>query len=615
MSVISDLLKDDVKRSVLLLVVSAASLVISFSGVMDWSPVDPAWVAIVLCGAPILWDAVTGLVLRHDIKADVLVAMAIIAAICLQEWFAAGEVALIMEIGGLLEDISAAKANKGIEHLASLMPVTGRIVGPDGEREVPVEEIPIDSIVRVRPGESVPVDGVIVSGTTSIDQSVITGESVPVDRTVGDGVFSGTMNQMGAFDMRVTKASEDSSIQRMTRMVSSVDADKTRMVRVADRWATYLVAIVMVLALATFIVTRDIYRAVTVMIVFCPCAFILATPTAVVAAIGNLTKHGVLVKDGDSLERMSEVDTVVFDKTGTITVGRPTVVDRSTVIDPERFDLLVVSAESMSEHPLGKAMVSGIGGPRIDPESFTMTVGRGVSASVDGSDVLIGNMCMMEESGIDVPGDVLEKVDSLHEEGCTSVFVAVDGSYAGTVTLSDTIRDESATAVSELKVMGIDTILLTGDNECSASHIAKTAGIDSFTASCVPETKLERISELQDNGSKVCMVGDGVNDAPALRKAWVGMAMGGAGTDIAVDAADMALVKDGIGEIPHVIDVSRLMMGKVRHNIVFSLCWNFIAVALAMTAVLGPVEGAIIHNVGSVVVVVNSALLLIHNRR
>ena len=615
MSVVSDLLKDDVNRSVLLLVISAASLVLSFTGVLGDLPVDPAWVAIILCGVPILWDAVTGLVLRHDIKADVLVAMAIIAAVCLQEWFAAGEVALIMEIGGLLEDISAAKANKGIERLVSMMPVTGRIVGPNGEREVPVGDIRIGDVVRVRPGESVPVDGVIVNGMTSIDQSVITGESVPVDKTVGDEVYSGTMNQMGAFDLRVTKVSEDSSLQRMAQMVSSVDADKTRMVRVADRWATYLVAIVMVLALATFVITQDIYRAVTVMIVFCPCAFILATPTAVVAAIGNLTKHGVLVKDGDSLERMSQVDTIVFDKTGTITIGKPTVVDRFTVINPERFDRLVVSAESLSEHPLGKAIVSGIGGPKDDPGMFRMVVGRGVHATVDGSDVMVGNIEMMEESGVAVTSDVIDRVDSFHEKGCTSVYVAVDGEFAGTVTLSDTIRGESSKAVSDLRGMGIGTVLLTGDNERSASNIASTAGIDRFKASCVPETKLGEITELQDKGSKVCMVGDGVNDAPALRKAWVGIAMGGAGTDIAVDAADMALVKDGIGEIPHVVDVSRLMMRKVRHNIVFSMCWNFLAVALAMMAVLGPIEGAIVHNVGSVAVVVNSALLLIHRRR
>ncbi len=612
-----DFLKDDVKRSVLRLIVAAVSLIISFFYGSEF-PIDPAWVAIILCGAPILWDAVTGLILRHDIKADVLVAIAIIAAIALQEWFAAGEVALIMEIGGFLEDFSAAKANKGIEALQSMSPKTGRVVEGDDVREVPVDEIQVGQTVRVLPGESIPVDGRIVAGETSIDQSVITGESMPVDKVVGDTVFSGTMNQMGSFDLIVEKSADDSSFQRMVDMVSSVDAEKTRMVRVADRWATWLVAIVMVLAIVTYVFTEDIYRAVTVCIVFCPCAFILATPTAVVAAIGNLAKRGVLVKDGDSLERMSEIDTVAFDKTGTITEGRPKVIELSSVADGDVLLRTVASAESGSEHPLAKAFVSyavekGVKPSR--PDSFKMTVGRGVEAVVEGKRVLIGNIRMIEEASVKVPEDSLQRSESLHSEGCTVVFVCIDGEFSGYVAFSDSIRQTSKDTVSGIGSFGAGCILLTGDNERAAAHMASAAGIGEFISECTPETKVSAIDERQSSGHKVCMVGDGVNDAPALRKAWVGIAMGTTGSDIAADASDMVLVKDGLESIPHLIGLSRKMMKKVRFNIGFSMCWNFMAVALSMFAILGPVTGALVHNFGSVLVVVNSALLLIYGRK
>ncbi len=615
MTAVSDFIKDDVKRSVLLLLISGVSLVVSFFWGKEM-PVDPAFVAIVLCGIPILWDATTGLLLRHDIKADVLVAIAIIAALILNEWFAAGEVAFIMEIGGFLEDFSAAKANKGIEALQKMSPKVGRIVDGEDVREVPVEQIEVGQTVRVLPGESIPVDGRLVSGETSVDQSVITGESMPVDKRAGDQVFSGTINQMGAFDMVVEKDSENSSFQRLVGMVSSVDAEKTRMVRVADKWATWLVAIVMVLALSTYLLTNDIYRAVTVCIVFCPCAFILATPTAVVSAIGNLARRGILVKDGDSLERMSQVDTVAFDKTGTITEGRPKVMEIHP--DSRDFITMIASAESSSEHPLAKAFMEYSRSKDVvysSPEAFRMTVGRGIEANVSGKSVMIGSAGMLKEANVSVPDDVSERSQYLYSEGCTVVFAAVDGVYSGYIVFSDSIRGSSESMVTELRDMGVGTMLLTGDNARAAVHIASQAGITDVRAECTPETKMSFIADFQENGRKVCMIGDGVNDAPALKKAWVGIAMGGTGSDIAADAADMVLVKDGIDMLPHTMRLSKKMMSKVRFNIVFSMSWNFIAVALSMAAVLTPVTGALVHNVGSVAVVVNSALLLMYGKK
>ena len=614
MSRFNDLFDRDEAISLLRLMVSGVSLVASFL-VGDDLPIDPAWVAIVLCGAPILWDAATGLVLRHDIKADVLVAIAIIASLALGEWFAAGEVALIMEIGGFLEDFSSRRARRGIEALSDMSPRTGRVVDHGGVSEVPVEEIGIGQTVRVLPGEAVPVDGRVVSGETSIDQSVITGESMPVDKAPGDEVFSGTVNQMGAFDILVEKTSGESSFQRLVGMVESVDADKTRMVRIADRWATRLVALVLALVLATYIATGDVYRAVTVMIVFCPCAFILATPTAVVAAIGNLAKRGVLVRDGDALERMSQVDTVAFDKTGTVTEGRPKVVwsDGS-----DRVLSAAASAESMSEHPLAKVLVAYARSKDVEvsaPGSFRMTVGRGVEASVDGGSVSIGSLRMMEESGIAIPEDVLLRSQGIHDEGGTVVFVSIDGGYAGCFAFSDTIRGTSEETVSELRSMGVGSILLTGDNSRVASRIAAEAGIGDVKAECRPEDKMAEIDLLQSEGRRVCMVGDGVNDAPALKKAWVGIAMGATGSDMAAEASDIVLVKDGLDAIPHLAGISCRMMAKVRLNIGFSLCWNALAVAMSMAALLTPVTGALVHNIGSVFVVVNSALLLLYGGR
>ena len=613
----ADLIGNEVRSSLLVLLVSGVSLAISLL-YPDLMPSDMAWIAIVLCGAPILWDAATGLILHHDIKADVLVAIAIIAALYLGEWFAAGEVALIMEIGGFLEDFSAAKASKSIEALQKMSPKTGRIVDGDDVKEVPVEEIGIGQTVRVLPGESVPVDGKVIAGETSIDQSVITGESMPVDKLVGDPVFSGTINQMGSFDMIVEKSSAESSFQKMVGMVSSVDAEKTRMVRIADKWATWLVAIVMVLALLTYLITNDIYRAVTVCIVFCPCAFILATPTAIVAAIGNLAKRGILVRDGDALERMSQVDTVAFDKTGTITEGRPSVVEMTAVKDREELIGLVASAESGSEHPLAKAFVSyadsnGIKHSR--PEEFRMIVGRGIEASVEGRKVLIGNKKMVEEASISIPEDAMSRAQSLYDEGSTVVFVACDGEYSGLVAFSDSIRQTSKDTVESLRGSGVRCMLLTGDNDRAAAHMASVAGIDEFRAECVPETKVSAIDGVQGSGGKVCMVGDGVNDAPALKKAWVGIAMGATGTDIAADASDMVLVKDGLDSLPHLLGISKKMMSKIRFNIAFAMGWNCIAVVLSMMAVLDPVTGALVHNVGSVLVVVNSALLLMYGRK
>ena len=604
------------KKDVALLCVSGAALVLSLTGLSPL-PFDPAWIAIVLCGLPILLEAFIGLVTSFDIKADVLVSLALIASVCIGEDFAAGEVAFIMQLGALLEDLTVAKARAGIEKLVHLTPQTARIVNGNQEHMVPVEQVRVGDVLRVLPGEAVPVDGVILSGQTSVNQAVMTGESLPVDKSAGDEVSSGTVNQFGAFEMRATKVGEDSSIQRMVRLVQSADAGKAKIVGLADRWATWIVVIALSSAALTWLISGQIIRAVTILVVFCPCALVLATPTAIMAAIGNATRHGFLVREGDALERLAKVSKLTFDKTGTLTYGTPKVVHVESVeggVEPKSLYRLSASAEQLSEHPLGKAIVQSFRQESQDDlwnaEAFRMLPGRGVAAVVDGKRVLAGNKELLAEEGIPLAEELELTAKHYLERGCTLTYVALDGRCAGYIALSDTLREESRHTIDRLQALGVQPVLLTGDHESAASAIAEQLHIREVHANCLPEEKLRRIAAYQENQEDVCMIGDGINDAPALKKANVGIAMGGVGSDIAIDAADIALVNDDVSELPHLIALSRRMMTTIKWNMSFSMLLNFVAILLAMIGTLNPVVGALVHNAGSVLVIANSALLL-----
>ncbi|MBR5998922.1 MAG: cation-translocating P-type ATPase, partial [Candidatus Methanomethylophilaceae archaeon] len=363
------------RKDAVFIAVSAAALAVSLL-YGDVGGFDTAWIAVMLCGISISVDAISGLLLRHDIRADVIVFIALCAALYIGDVFTAGEVAAIMQIGGLLEGVTAERARSGIGKLIDMSPATARLVDEEGESVINASDVKEGDILRVLPGETVPADGILISGSTSIDQSFMTGESLPADKTAGDEVYGGTVNQYGAFDMRAIRDGEDSSIQRMIRLVDSADAGKATTVRAADRWATWIVALIAVIAVSVYLLTEDIVRTVAVLVVFCPCAFILATPTAVVAAIGNASKHGFLVRDGGSLERLSKADRAVFDKTGTLTYGRFEVasVEPADGIDKMYLYSVAASAESMSEHPLGKAVVrdyQSLGGRPKSPEGFS----------------------------------------------------------------------------------------------------------------------------------------------------------------------------------------------------------------------------------------------------
>ncbi len=604
------------KKDITFLIISGAALILSIFKLLPL-PFDAAWVAIILCGVPIILEALIGLITEFDIKADVLVSIALVASVFIGEDFAAGEVAFIMQLGALLEELTVAKARAGIEKLVHLTPQTARIIADGEQKIVPAEEVCINDILRVLPGETVPVDGVITSGQTSVNQAVMTGESLPVDKAVGDAVSSGTVNQFGAFEMRATKVGEDSSIQRMIRLVQSADAGKAKIVGIADRWATWIVVIALTAAAFTWLFTGEIIRAVTILVVFCPCALVLATPTAIMAAIGNATKHGFLVREGDALERLAGVSKITFDKTGTLTYGTPQVVKAESVlsnITNNELYALCASAEAMSEHPLGKAVTrcykQEAGEELLKTDKFKMIPGRGVCCVVNGKAVLAGNREMLEENSIQIRQNIITQAEKYLEQGCTIIYIAVNNMLAGYIALSDTVRNESSKMIDSLFRLNVQPVLLTGDHKNAAQAIAKQLHISEVHANCLPEDKLKWINRYRESKQSVCMIGDGINDAPALKAADVGIAMGGVGSDIAVDAADIALVDDEVKELPHLIALSKRMMTTIKINMSFSMGLNFLAIVLAILGILDPVVGALVHNAGSVLVIINSALLL-----
>ena len=609
-------LENEPKKTLVCAVISAVSLVLSITGALkSLLPFDIAWAAIILCGIPILVGAFKGVVFEHDIKADLLVSLALIAAAATGEFFAAGEVALIMQIGSLLEDYTSGKAREGIEKLIDMTPRTARVVRDGTTAEIPAEEVAEGDILSILAGETIPVDGTILTGETSIDQAVMTGESIPVDKKAGDTVSSGTVNQYGTFTMRADARSENSSLQRMVRLAKEAEENKAPIVTAADRWATWLVVIALACAVLTWIFTGNFLRAVTVLVVFCPCAFILATPTAVLAGIGNAAKYGIIVRSGDALERLSKIRRVAFDKTGTLTHGKPQAA-AAVSISPQYSDAdilrLAALTEQKSEHPLGKAILAAyeqVGGKTEEVKDFRVIAGQGVSALAEGKRIIAGKEDLMHSLGI----DVAEGLEACREElgkGSTIVYISADDALIGCIALRDTLREDAGETLEKLKAVGIAPMLLTGDNEQAARAIAETVGIHDVRANLLPEEKMKVIKEYAGGAEPICMIGDGVNDALALTGADAGIAMGGIGSDIAIESADAVLVSDEIKRLPYLFGLMQKVMKKVHVNIIASLIINLTAVVLSACGVLGPVTGALWHNCGSVFVVVNAALLL-----
>ena len=589
------------------IVISGAALLASMLDIRPL-PFDLAWLAVILCGVPIVWGALKGLVTEFDIKADVLVSIALIASLTIGEDFAAGEIAFIMQLGSLLEEATVARARAGIEKLVRLSPRTARRIVDGKEEIIRAEDVRKGDILRVLPGEAIPADGVITMGETSVNQAVMTGEPLPVDKTAGDEVASGTVNQFGSFEMRALKVGENSSIQRMIRLVQSADAGKAKIVCLADRWATWIVVMALTTAVVTGYITGEVIRAVTVLVVFCPCALVLATPTAVMAAIGNAARHGFLVREGDALERLAQVKRVAFDKTGTLTYGRPQVAavkSFNNALTDDDLYLYTASVEKLSEHPLAQAVVTSFVKNVLPADAFKMYAGRGVEGKVNGLKITAGNEKLFA-AGIIIAREITAAAQQYAQSGCSIIYVAVNGEAAGFIALADTVRH----MLAGVKRAGKTTMLLTGDHFNAAESVAAMVGVDEVYAGCLPEDKLHIIAGCEDKGEHICMLGDGINDAPALKKACTGIAMGGVGSDIAVDAADIVLINDDFKEFGHLLELSGQMMQTIRKNIIFSLVLNFTAIVLAVTGILSPVAGALVHNAGSVAVIISSALLL-----
>ena len=581
-------------------------------------PFEPSWITVIICGFPLVYLSIRRIVYNKGISkisSALLISMAMFAAIAIGDIFAAGEVAFIMALGALLEEATTERAKKGLKKLISLAPVKGRKIQDNKEIMISVESIQSGDYLRILPGETIPVDGRIINGETTVDQSIMTGESIPVDKTIDDDVFGGTINCFGAIDIIATKVGEDSSIQKMIQLIRNAEQKQAPIQRIADTVASRLVPIALMIACIGYLVTGNIIVGVTVLVVFCPCALVLATPTAVMAAIGQATKHGVIIKSGEILETMGKVDTMAFDKTGTLTHGQLSV-QSILVVDTDYSEVdilqLAASAEAKSEHPIGKAIVSHAIHQDLQilaTTSFTMSVGRGIIAVINGVTLYCGHERFLEENNIIVDERVQQNVNTYRSEGKVSIIIADKDHIIGIIALSDTMRRDTADMLSAVSSLAMKTVLLTGDSKETATYIGKKAGISEIHAELLPGEKMRIIEELQGKHHKVCMVGDGINDAPAMKTADVSIAMGSIGSDIAIETADIALMSEDLSKIPYIKRLSDATIRTIKFSIALSMAINCIAIILSLLEVLTPTTGALVHNVGSCLVVLIAARL------
>ncbi|HEX9015754.1 MAG TPA: cation-translocating P-type ATPase, partial [Chloroflexota bacterium] len=524
-------------------------------------------------------------------------------------------VAALLLVGGMLESFAAARAGKALDALASLLPdrVTVRRGGVD--EIVPLDAVVPGDILLLRSGERIAVDGVVASGTAAVNQAAITGESVPVEKRVGDLVYAGTLNEVGALEVRATRVGRETTLGQIRRMVEEAQGQKAPIERLLDRYARFYTPAAIVLGAVLWWWSGDVMRAITMLIVFCPCVMVLATPTALVASIGNAAMRGSLVKKGATIETLARVDTVAFDKTGTLTVGQPRLTDVVPMDGVSREELLrlAAAAEKFSEHPLGRAVVAAAGNEGVlvpDPAEFEALPGMGVRARVDGRVVMLGQPRLLSQVGADLGGGARGRFDQLLGSGRTVLVAAREGSVLGALVLEDGPRSEAVATLARLNALGVRTILITGDNEATGTRIASELGIGEVHAGVLPHQKVEIVRSLQAAGRRVAFVGDGVNDGPALAAADVGIAMGLGGTDVAIETAEIALLSDDLSKLPHLLVLSRRAIGAIRQNLAFSVGVLAIAVVLTGVGILTPVTGALLHELSSLPVIANSARLI-----
>ena len=584
-------------------------------------PINLAWITIIISGTPLIYSAIRKLIFNKGISkisSALLISIAMISAIAIGDLFAAAEVAFIMAIGGILEEKTTAKAKQGLKKLISLTPTQGRKIENGNEIIIPAEQIQLNDIIRILPGEVIPVDGIIISGETSVNQSIMTGESLPVDKTMGDEIFCGTINCFGAIDIKATKVGKDSSLQKLIQLVKEAENKKSPIQRITDKWASVLVPVALFIAIITLIVTNDITRAVTVLVVFCPCALVLATPTAIMAGIGQATKHGIIIKSGEALEKMGKVDTITFDKTGTLTFGKLEVSDIIPFQNYSKDELLslTASAESKSEHPLAKVILEFAKNQNaniFESTEFKMTSGKGIVSTILQNNIskkiICGNENFLTEHKVQLEENIISQLEQLRLQGKAVILIAEENSCIGIIALSDILRSDVSEIICKLNSIKVNSVLLTGDNKKTAQYFANLAGIKNIFSELLPEQKVEKIISLQNENKTVCMIGDGINDAPALKTADVGIAMGSMGSDIAIDSADIALMQDDISKLPYLKRLSNATVKTIKISISLSMFINFLAIILSVIGALNPTTGALVHNAGSVFVVLFAALL------
>ena len=573
------------------------------------------YLAAALVGSSYIWWSALQGIRERDFTADIPVSIATIAAIAIGEYSAAAVVAVLLLVGGLLEDFVAARASQSLESLARLLP--DRVVMRRDGRDLTVclEEVAVDDLLLVRSGDRIAVDGQVESGSASVNQAAITGESLAVEKKAGDRVFAGTLNEVGAIEVRVTRIGMETTLGQIHALIEEAQASKPPIERLLNRYARIYMPTALIAGTLLWWWSGDVMRAITMLIVFCPCVIVLATPTALVAAIGSAAMRGSLIKKGAAVEALSHVDTVIFDKTGTLTAGKPRLLQIIPLgaVSQDRLLESAAIAEKFSEHPLGKALVSAAKDLRMklmDPEHFEALPGLGIRSRVGECDVFLGSIGSLEREGIVIDRAVREKARALQESGCSVILVAMSGRTEGLFVFEDELRPQSKSVVQKLADLGLNVVIVTGDSQAATERVAMSLGIREHFSEKMPQEKVQIVKRLQSLGHRVAFVGEGVNDGPALAQADVGIAMGIAGTDVAIETADVGLLSDDLSKMPHLIMVSRKAIDTIKHNLVFSMGVLAIAVALTVPGILTPVTGAMLHELSSIPVIANSMRLI-----
>ncbi|WP_196598536.1 heavy metal translocating P-type ATPase [Pectinatus frisingensis] len=560
-------------------------------------------------------------IFNRRITVNVFVTVALIATVAIGEFINAATLIFIMSVAGAFESYTLDKTRKSIRGLLDLAPKKVTVKRNEAEVTIGIEEVQLGDVVVVRPGERIAVDGIVVNGQSSVNQAPITGESIPIEKYKGSQVYSGTLNEEGRIEIETTRIGEDTTLAKIIQLTEKAQATRTPIQNLADRFTQWFLPVVVLIAIGTYLVSKDIRIAVSVLLVACPCAFAIATPTAVTAGISNMARRGILVKGGSYIEEAGKIDTLLVDKTGTFTIGSPTVMDIIGINGVSKQEVISLAAigEKYSEHPLARAIIKHAKEQGVEiqePEEFKAEIGKGVIARFNGKVLIVGKEDILEDKGIMLDETIKEQMTIQREKGRTTMLVARDSEVVGLIAIADKVRSGVKDVILLLKKIGIkNIIMLTGDNVMTAQSIAEEIGVDDFKANMLPEQKQQVVEEMQKQGKKVAMIGDGINDAPALAMANIGMAMGATGTDVAIEAADVSLMKDDLLSVVDFILTSKKVFQRIKLNIFFSIIYNVIGLTLAAMGMLTPVWAIVFQEAGCLTVVISSTLLLWHKLR